>query len=181
MDRESSPKEIMIPFPESPGHSNHKSSNGNQIADFLLDLNNPGDGSPGLPGSMRTSMGQPQPPIYNIDKETEISADDFRAKQRHLIIMTSAGKPVYSRYGDEAELSPVVATLNVVVNKLSSIRGQSRRTDVSRIETSTNKTIVVVKHGLIAAVITKDKSDSDNVLKCLASVVIDQVVLTDFR
>lgn len=175
MNGESSIKAIDVHLPESPTFSNAGGS-GNQIAEFLKDLHSPMDGSPALPGSLRSSsMGQQLPLIYDIDKEQEITADDFRAKHRHLIVMTSAGKPVYSRYGDEAELSPVVATLNVVVNKLAAIRGQSKHTGVHRIETSTNKTIVVTRLGLIVAVISKDKSDSDNVMKTMADVIVKQV------
>jgi hypothetical protein len=34
------------------------------------------------------------------------------------MIMTDAGKPVYSRYGDEEILSPFFATISAVIHKV---------------------------------------------------------------
>lgn len=38
--------------------------------------------------------------------------------RKHYLILTDAGKPVYSRYGDENVLAPFIATLSAVIPKI---------------------------------------------------------------
>lgn len=64
----------------------------------------------------------PRPSIYPLEKMTDISLEEFNKQHTHLIVMTEAGKPVYTRFGDEAEISPIVATLNVIINKVRRIK-----------------------------------------------------------
>lgn len=114
--------------------------------------------------------------VYSLEKENDITSIDFHKKKRHVIVMTEAGKPVYTRYGDEAELSPVVATLNVIVNKLRAIRGSDNLLPLRRIETNVNKTLVFSKYGLFSVVITKDKNDHDLVLSRLSDAIFHQIL-----
>ena len=53
-------------------------------------------------------------------EDIEISenlAEFFRIR-KHYLILTDAGKPVYSRYGDEQILAPFFATLSAVIPKM---------------------------------------------------------------
>jgi hypothetical protein len=38
--------------------------------------------------------------------------------RKHYLIFTDAGKPIYSRYGDENILAPFFATLSAVIPKI---------------------------------------------------------------
>jgi vacuolar fusion protein MON1 len=38
--------------------------------------------------------------------------------RKHYLIFTDAGKPIYSRYGDENNLAPFFATLSAVIPKI---------------------------------------------------------------
>jgi len=38
--------------------------------------------------------------------------------RKHYFIMTDAGKPIYSRYGDEQTLAPFFATFAAVIPKI---------------------------------------------------------------
>jgi hypothetical protein len=40
--------------------------------------------------------------------------------RKHYMILTDAGKPVYTRYGDEMNLSPFIATISAILPKLQS-------------------------------------------------------------
>lgn len=40
--------------------------------------------------------------------------------RKHYFIMTDAGKPIYSRYGDEQNLAPFFATFGAVIPKIQS-------------------------------------------------------------
>jgi hypothetical protein len=39
--------------------------------------------------------------------------------RKHYLIFTDAGKPIYSRYGDEEILAPFFATLAAVIPKIN--------------------------------------------------------------
>ncbi len=105
----------------------------------------------------------------------EISLDDFNKKKRHVIVMTEAGKPVYSRYGEEAEISPIVATLSVIVNKLRNIKGDGNYLELKRIENNQGKTLIFQKHKLFLIYITKDKRDNDFLIARLADQIFHHV------
>jgi len=110
-----------------------------------------------------------------MDKESEINSEQFHSKKRHLIIMTEAGKPVYSRYGDEAELSPIVATISVIINKLRNLKGNGEQVSVRRIETNITKTLIFFKYNLFLVYITRVKTDNDFLIQQLAESVFHQV------
>lgn len=56
------------------------------------------------------------PNISNIDISDTLS--EFYQIRKHFLIFTDAGKPIYSRYGDENILAPFVATLSAVMPKI---------------------------------------------------------------
>ena len=45
---------------------------------------------------------------------------EFYMIRKHFLIMSEAGKPVYSRYGDEMILAPFFATMSAVMPKIQS-------------------------------------------------------------
>ena len=53
-------------------------------------------------------------------EDIEISENlrEFYLIRKHYLILTDAGKPVYSRYGDEQILAPFFATLSAVIPKM---------------------------------------------------------------
>lgn len=47
----------------------------------------------------------------------EISSEDlWRTRQKHVFVLTSAGKPVFSRYGDESDFSELFGILQVLIS-----------------------------------------------------------------
>ena len=63
-----------------------------------------------------------QDPVYSVSKNIEFKDEEnpveFYMKKRHIFIITETGKAVYSRYCDEADISPIIATLNVIIHKM---------------------------------------------------------------
>ena len=51
------------------------------------------------------------------DENDENELENFFAAERHYLILTNAGKPVYSLVGDIYALSPIFATLYAIVSK----------------------------------------------------------------
>ena len=63
--------------------------------------------------------------IYPTLQSHDIQIEDedlteFHEFQKHFLIMTEAGKPIYSRYGDEEILSPFFATVSAIIHKVQS-------------------------------------------------------------
>jgi hypothetical protein len=52
------------------------------------------------------------------DIELSENLAEFYRIRKHYLILTDAGKPVYSRYGDEQILAPFFATLSAVIPKM---------------------------------------------------------------
>jgi hypothetical protein len=54
----------------------------------------------------------------------DVTIDDelteFFKIRKHFLIMSEAGKPIYSRYGDEEVLSPFFATISAIIHKMQS-------------------------------------------------------------
>lgn len=62
-------------------------------------------------------------PMLQGHNDLHIEDDDlseFYEFQKHYMIMTEAGKPIYSRYGDEEILSPMFATVSAIIHKIQS-------------------------------------------------------------
>lgn len=52
--------------------------------------------------------------------EIEENLTEFYCIRKHFLIFSEAGKPIYSRYGDEMTLAPFIATMSAVMPKISS-------------------------------------------------------------
>ena len=52
--------------------------------------------------------------------EVDEDLTEFYQIRKHFLIMSEAGKPIYSRYGDEEVISPFFATVSAVITKLQS-------------------------------------------------------------
>ena len=46
--------------------------------------------------------------------------EEFYQVRKHFMIFSEAGKPIYSRYGDEMTLAPFFATMSAVMPKIES-------------------------------------------------------------
>ena len=60
--------------------------------------------------------------IFPNLEEIEISESlqEMYLIRKHFFIMTDAGKPIYSRFGDEQTLAPFFATFAAIVPKIQS-------------------------------------------------------------
>ena len=58
------------------------------------------------------------PPMKDIDIGEEMT--EFYLIKRHYLIFTEAGKPVYTRYGDEQVIAPYFASMSAIIPKIQS-------------------------------------------------------------
>lgn len=63
--------------------------------------------------------------ISNNGEEDNMSENFFKHK-RHFFIFTFAGKPVFTRYGDEIKLSSFFASLSTMVQKMAIYYSQDK-------------------------------------------------------
>lgn len=92
--------------------------------------------------------------LYPAMKEIEICEEmtEFYLIKRHYLIFTEAGKPVYTRYGDEQVLAPYFASMSAIIPKIQSFfwdNERSSRENVARLRwmEAENFQIAVLKKG----------------------------------
>ena len=56
------------------------------------------------------------PELKTIDIGEELT--EFYLIRKHYLIFTEAGKPVYTRYGDEQMIAPFFATMSAIIPKI---------------------------------------------------------------
>ena len=58
--------------------------------------------------------------IYPELKDVEIGEEleEFYKIRKHYLIFTEAGKPVFTRYGEEMTIAPFFATLSAIIPKI---------------------------------------------------------------
>ena len=62
--------------------------------------------------------------------------------RKHYLILTDAGKPVYTRYGDEQNLAPFIATISAILPKIQSYfwdSAQDARQNENKVHTISSK------------------------------------------
>ena len=101
------------------------------------------------------------PPIYSLDRYENVSEKDFYKKKRQVFILTEAGKPVYSRYGNEVNLGNLTAAWSVIIHKMSRHRGGNNpENKMHCITTNVNRTFFLKKNFLFFIMVTTKRSDS---------------------
>ena len=55
-----------------------------------------------------------------VDIEIGDNMEEFYQIRKHFLIFTEAGKPIYTRWGDEMNLAPFFATMSAVMPKIQS-------------------------------------------------------------
>jgi hypothetical protein len=48
-----------------------------------------------------------------------VSVDQMKKYNNHYFIMTEGGQPIYSRYGDEMDISGMLATYSAIITKFN--------------------------------------------------------------
>ena len=114
--------------------------------------------------------------IFSVSKHLELSNEDFHKKKRHIFVITDAGKPVYSRYGDESDLAPIVATFNVILHKLKDLTSSGVASTLKKVENDHTKTIIKKYGELFMLYISKEKNDPDIILDTSLDILMHQIV-----
>ncbi|XP_041037330.1 vacuolar fusion protein MON1 homolog A-like isoform X2 [Carcharodon carcharias] len=60
--------------------------------------------------------GGPAPPPAPSHRNEDVTADSWRAHRKHVFVLSEAGKPIYSRYGNEEALSSTMGVMMALVS-----------------------------------------------------------------
>ena len=100
-------------------------------------------------------------------KKTKINEnmqfEEFFKKNRHYLIMTEGGKPVYSRYGDPIENNSIFATLSAMITKFTIFNSDTEKENLNIISNKKNK-IVFLKKGQLIFIALSKKNDCVSLL-----------------
>lgn len=70
----------------------------------------------GPPGEEEVAV-QPRPPTH---RDEDVTAESWRAHRKHVFVLSEAGKPIYSRYGNEEALSSTMGVMMALVSFIQS-------------------------------------------------------------
>jgi len=80
---------------------------------------------------------------YNLRKKygnEDLSSSNWVKHRKHFFILSSAGKPIYSRYGDESKLSPLMGVIQAIISFYD-----VDYDEICCINTSTHKIVFLLK------------------------------------
>ncbi|XP_078065055.1 uncharacterized protein LOC144491246, partial [Mustelus asterias] len=75
-------------------------------------------GTPAFPGGSLEpgDLQGPGPPPAPSQRNEDVTADSWREHRKHVFVLSEAGKPIYSRYGNEEALSSTMGVMMALVS-----------------------------------------------------------------
>eukprot|EP01080_Neovahlkampfia_damariscottae_P011047 gene11047-3755_t len=110
-------------------------------------------------------------PKYLKYMNEDVSTLSWRQHKKHIFILTEAGKPIFSRYGKEDDLSPLMGMLMAVVSFIED-DGDSIRT----IYTGGEHKIIFVVKGPVYFVCVSCTNETENELKNQLELLYTQII-----
>ncbi|XP_056394475.1 vacuolar fusion protein MON1 homolog B isoform X2 [Hyla sarda] len=109
--------EIMDTDPEQPEAAGVEHDDQKEVKDDASDnaLEDSGD-FPGI-SSVATNV---SPPLTPVQREEDVTAESLHTKRKHVFVLSEAGKPIYSRYGNEEALSSNMGVMMALVSFVQS-------------------------------------------------------------
>ena len=94
--------------------------------------------------------------IKKTRENKELNINEFFKKNKHYLIMTEGGKPIYSRYGDAIDNSVFFAALSAIITKFTFFNSTDDKKEELNIISNSKKLIVFdKKNSLIFISISK--------------------------
>ncbi|KAM5146470.1 vacuolar fusion protein MON1 homolog B [Mantella aurantiaca] len=132
-------------------------------------LEDSGDFS-GTSSMVETVTAEASPPSSPAPREEDVTAESWRTRRRHVFVLSEAGKPIYSRYGNEEALS---STMGVMMALVSFV--QSGNNSIRSIH-SENQKVVFLQQGPLVLVSVSRSPQSDEQLRQELQYVYYQII-----
>ena len=102
--------------------------------------------------------------VQKTRRNEKMEFEEFFIKNRHYLIMSDGGKPVYSRYGDPIENNSIFATLSAMITKYTIFNSNDSEKEVLNVMTNNKNKIVFLKKGQLIFIALSKKNDCASLL-----------------
>ena len=102
--------------------------------------------------------------VQKTRRNEKMKFEEFFVKNRHYLIMSDGGKPVYSRYGDPIENNSIFATLSAMITKYTIFNSNDSEKEVLNVITNNKNKIVFLKKGQLIFIALSKKNDCTSLL-----------------
>ncbi|XP_077140267.1 vacuolar fusion protein MON1 homolog B-like isoform X4 [Ranitomeya variabilis] len=75
---------------------------------------------PGVSSVVAGVTSDASPPTTPVQRDEDVTAESWRTKRKHVFVLSEAGKPIYSRYGNEEALSSTMGVMMALVSFVQS-------------------------------------------------------------
>ena len=103
--------------------------------------------------------------IKKTRENKELNINEFFKKNKHYLIMTEGGKPIYSRYGDAIDNSVFFAALSAIITKFTFFNSTDDKKEELNIISNSKKLIVFDKKNSLIFISISKKNEYVSLLK----------------
>ncbi|KAJ1728393.1 Vacuolar fusion protein mon1 [Coemansia sp. Benny D160-2] len=108
--------------------------------------------------------------IAAAERVDDFQSPAWRNRKRHFLVLSSAGKPIYSRYGDEAQMSTLMSATQAIISTFADMSDPVRSMVVG------NYTLVFHTSGPLYLLAASDRGDPEELLRSELRLLHSQVV-----
>ncbi|XP_018414665.1 PREDICTED: vacuolar fusion protein MON1 homolog B-like [Nanorana parkeri] len=124
----------------------------------------------GISSVVGTVTAEVSPPTTPVQREEDVTAESWRTKRRHVFVLSEAGKPIYTRHGNEEALS---STMGVMMALVSFV--QSGNNSIRSIH-SENQKVVFLQQGPLVLVSVSTSPQTNEQLRQELQYVYYQII-----
>ncbi|KAJ1870787.1 Vacuolar fusion protein mon1, partial [Coemansia sp. S17] len=106
----------------------------------------------------------------SAEKLDDFSSPSWRKRSRHFLVLSSAGKPIYSRFGNEAQLSTLMSAVQAIISTFADM------SDPVKSMTMGQHTIVFYTNGPLYLLAVSDRGDPAELLRNELQLLHSQIV-----
>ncbi|KAJ2022423.1 Vacuolar fusion protein mon1, partial [Coemansia sp. S85] len=106
----------------------------------------------------------------SAEKLDDFSSPSWRKRSRHFLVLSSAGKPIYSRFGNEAQLSTLMSAVQAIISTFADM------SDPVRSMTMGQHTIVFYTNGPLYLLAVSDRGEPAELLRNELQLLHSQIV-----
>ncbi|KAJ2367758.1 Vacuolar fusion protein mon1 [Coemansia sp. RSA 2611] len=105
-----------------------------------------------------------------VEKLDDFGSAAWQGRQRHFLVLSSAGKPIYTRYGSESQLSTLMSAVQAIVSSFGDMSDPVRSLNVGQ------QTIVFYTNGPLYLLAASDRGDPEELLRNELQLLHSQIV-----
>ncbi|KAJ2461448.1 Vacuolar fusion protein mon1 [Coemansia sp. RSA 2424] len=128
-----------------------------------------GAGGPGTTTSSNNSSSNGNGEL-GAEKLDDFCSPEWRKRSRHFLVLSSAGKPIYSRFGNEAQLSTLMSAVQAIISTFADM------SDPVKSMTMGAHTIVFYTNGPLYLLAVSDRGDPAELLRGELQLLHGQIV-----